>query len=61
MDKFMRMEEASEYLKSKYGIEIRPSTLATWRSRGKGPKHVKKFGKVYYTAKMIDDFVKKGE
>lgn len=56
MTKLLTAQEASDYLKSKYGIEIKPSTLATWRSRGKGPKYVKKFGKVYYKQTDIDSF-----
>lgn len=58
MTKLLTAQEASDYLKSKYGIEIKPSTLATWRSRGKGPKYVKKFGRVYYKQTELDEFVK---
>lgn len=38
-----------------YGIPV--STLATWRSRAKGPNYTKLEGSVFYTAKQIEKWI----
>ncbi|MBB4264792.1 hypothetical protein [Roseospira visakhapatnamensis] len=41
MKKRLRPAELCEYLEAAHGIEIKPSTLATWRCRGGGPPFVR--------------------
>lgn len=59
MEKFLNTDKAVEYLKTKYGIELKPSTLVVWRSQGKGPEYRRAFGKVFYTTEDLDAFVEK--
>ena len=42
-----------------YGIPV--STLATWRSRSKGPSYTKLEGSVFYTAKQIEKWIAANE
>ena len=42
-----------------YGIPV--STLATWRSRNKGPNYTKLEGSIFYTAKQIEKWIAASE
>lgn len=41
MKRRLRPAELCEYLETMHGIEVKPTTLATWRCRGGGPPFVK--------------------
>ena len=38
--------------------QIQPATLATWRSRGLGPRYVKIGGRVLYTLEAVETYEK---
>ena len=42
-----------------YGIPV--STMATWRSRSKGPSYTKLEGSIFYTAKQIEKWIAANE
>lgn len=38
--------------------QVQPATLATWRSRGFGPRYVKVGGRVLYTLQAVETYEK---
>ncbi len=49
-------EQAAKVL-TKWGIEVEASTLANWRSLGKGPTFVKVVGRVRYFEADLKKFI----
>jgi Helix-turn-helix domain len=37
-----------------------PKTLAMWRLQGKGPRHIKVGGRIYYFREDLDSFIRTG-
>jgi len=54
--KRLRPAELCEYLEAAHGIEIKPSTLATWRCRGGGPPFVRFNRTPLYPRDLADEW-----
>ncbi|WP_288855653.1 helix-turn-helix domain-containing protein [uncultured Corynebacterium sp.] len=39
-------------------LNVSPSTLSTWRNRGKGPKFFRLVGHVYYAKTDVEEWLK---
>jgi len=53
-------KEAAQYLTER-GRPVEPSTLAWWRSQGKGPKFFKVMGRISYSQSHLDELIAAGE
>ena len=49
--KWLTTGQAASYLK------LAPGTLQNWRSKGKGPKFIKRGNNVYYPMKSLEDYI----
>jgi len=41
---------------ARYNGRISPRTLANWRTQGKGPKYIRRGGKIFYPVKYLDEW-----
>ena len=57
----MKIEKINKYdmgeVEAALYLERKPATLQWWRSRGKGPRYIKKGKFVYYQKKDLDNWI----
>lgn len=56
-EKYMNADEASAYLREKWGIRIQPSGLARKRTAGSGPAYIRNGVTPLYAPSALDTYV----
>ncbi len=49
-------ELSPDEVSARYNGRISTRTLANWRTLGKGPKYIRRGGKIFYPVKLLDQW-----